>query len=163
MKRLILVRHAKSSLNQPLVSDHQRILNQSGKNEAKLIGQYLSNNQYIPSHIISSTATRTLETANIVIEQLKFKNNIQTQSLIYTDSILNILNLINNIDNQYECVMLIGHNPTITELTNKISNINIDYMPTCGGAIIDFDCHWKLIRNNGNLIDFISPKKMIDN
>ena len=94
MKRLILIRHAKSSLNQPLLSDHERILNQTGISEAKLIGQYLSNQNYIPSHIISSTATRTIETANIIIEQLKFKNKIETQSLIYTDSFLNILNLI---------------------------------------------------------------------
>ena len=160
MKRLILVRHAKSNLNQLLVSDHERILNQSGKNEAKLIGQYLSNNQYIPSHIISSTATRTLETANIIIEQLKFKNNIETQSLIYSESFLNILNLINNIDNQYQCVMIVGHNPTITQLINHITNVRIDHMPTCGTGIIDFKINWDSIIKDGQLIDFIFPEKL---
>ena len=160
MKRLILVRHAKSSLNQPLVSDHERILNQTGISEAKLIGQYLSNNQYIPSHIISSTATRTLETANIIIKQLKFKNNIETQSLIYSDSFLNILNLINNIDNQYQCVMIVGHNPTITQLINHITNVRIDHMPTCGTGIIDFKITWDSITKDGQLIDFILPEKL---
>ena len=160
MKRLILVRHAKSNLNQPLVSDHERILNQSGKNEAQLIGQYLSNNQYIPSHIISSTATRALETAHIIIEQLKFKNNIETQSLIYSDSFLNILNLINNIDNQYQCIMLVGHNPTITQLINYITNVRIDHMPTCGTGIVDFKITWDSITKDGQLIDFILPEKL---
>ena len=47
MKRLILIRHAKSNLNQPLVSDHERILNKSGINEAQLIGQYLYINNYL--------------------------------------------------------------------------------------------------------------------
>ena len=160
MKRLILVRHAKSNLNQPLVSDHERILNQSGKNEAKLIGQYLSNNQYIPSHIISSTATRALETAHIIIEQLKFKNNIETQSLIYSDSFLNILNLINNIDNQYQCIMLVGHNPTITQLINHVTNIKADHIPTCGTGIVDFKVTWDSITEDGKLIDFIWPEKL---
>ena len=160
MKRLILVRHAKSNLNQPLVSDYERILNQSGKNEAKLIGQYLSNNQYIPSHIISSAATRTLETANIIIKQLKFKNNIETQSLIYSDSFLNILNLINNIDNKYQCVMIVGHNPTIMQLINHMTNVRIDHMPTCGTGIIDFKINWDSITKDGQLIDFILPEKL---
>jgi len=160
MKRLILVRHAKSSLNQPLVSDHERILNQTGISEAKLIGQYLSNNQYIPSHIISSTATRTLETANIIIKQLKFKNSIETQSLIYSDSFLKILNLINNIDNQYQCIMLVGHNPTITQLINHITNVRIDHMPTCSAGIVDFKVTWDSITEDGQLIDFICPEKL---
>ena len=160
MKNLILVRHAKSDLNQPLVSDHNRILNDLGKNDAKLIGQYLYNNNHIPSHIISSSATRTLETAKIITEEINFKFAVEQQSMIYNSSAKEILNLIHRIDNQYDCVILIGHNPTITELTNNISNINIDYMPTSGTAIIDFDCQWNEINNNGNLVDFIIPEKL---
>ena len=163
MKRLILVRHAKSSLNQPLVSDHDRILNQSGKNDAKLIGQYLYNNHYFPSYIISSSATRTLETAQIIIKQIDFKSNIEKQSLIYRASMLEILNLIYNIDNQYESIMLVGHNPTITELINHIANIRIDYVPTCGIAVVDFNVTWEDIKKNGELIDFIYPKKIKEN
>ncbi len=160
MKRLILIRHAKSNLNQPLVSDHERILNKSGINEAQLIGQYLYTNNYHPSHIISSTATRTIETAKIINGKINFNNKVETQSLIYNKSSIEILNLINNIDNQYNCVMLIGHNPTITQLINEISNANIDYMPTCGTAVIDFKCNWSLINSNGNLIDCILPEKL---
>ena len=160
MKRLILIRHAKSDLNQPLVSDHERILNESGHNESKLIGQYLFNNQYAPCYIISSTATRTIETANIIIKQLKFKNKIEKQSLIYSDSFLNILNLINNVEKQYQCIMLVGHNPTITQLINHITNVKINHMPTCGTGIIDFDVTWDSITENGKLVDFIWPDKL---
>ena len=163
MKRLILVRHAKSNLNQPLVSDHNRILSESGRNDAKLIGQYLYNNNYFPSHIISSTATRTLETAKIIIKEIGFKNNIEKQSLIYGTSMLEILNLIHNIDNKWNTVMLVGHNPTITQLINHITNIKIDYMPTCGSTVIDFNSNWKEIKKNGELIDFIYPKKIKEN
>ncbi len=160
MKRLILIRHAKSNLNQPLVSDHERILNKTGINEAQLIGQYLHTNNYHPSHIISSTAARTLETSKIITEKINFINKIETQSIIYNKSSLDILSLIHNIDNQYQCVMLIGHNPTITQLTNQVSNLNIDDMPTCGAAIIDFKCDWHSIEGNGNLIDCVWPKKL---
>ena len=163
MKRLILVRHAKSDLNQSLVSDHNRILSESGRNDAKLIGQYLYNNHYFPSHIISSSATRTLETSKIIIKEIGFKNNVEKQSIIYGASVLEILNLIYNIDNQYESIMLVGHNPTITELINHIANIRIDYMPTCGAAVVDFNVTWKDIKKNGELIDFIYPKKIKEN
>ena len=57
--------------------------------------------------------------------------------------------------------MLIGHNPMITELANHISNVKIDYMPTCAAIIIDFNVSWKEIKNNnGILVDFIWPKKL---
>ena len=163
MKRLILVRHAKSDLNQPLVSDHNRILSESGRMDAKLIGQYLYNNHYFPSHIISSSAIRTLETSKIIIKEIGFKNSIEKQSLIYTDSTIEILNFICDIDNNYESVMLVGHNPTITELINHITNIKIDYMPTCGIAIIEFEKNWMDINKNGQLIDFMYPKKIKEN
>ena len=79
MKRLILISHAKSNLNQPLVSDHERILNKVGINEAKLIGNYLYTNNYCPSHIISSTATRKIETAKIVNGKINYNNKNETQ------------------------------------------------------------------------------------
>ena len=126
MKRLILVRHAKSNLNQPLVSDHNRILSESGRMDAKLIGQYLYNNNYFPSHIISSTATRTLQTLKIIIKEIHFKKDIEKQPLIYSDSTIEIFNLIHNIDNKWNTVMLVGHNPTITQLINHITNIKIE-------------------------------------
>ena len=160
MKRLILVRHAKSNLNQPLVSDHERILNQSGKNEAKLIGQYLYQTHYTISHIISSSAIRTLQTAKIISKEIKFEDSIETQSLIYNSAAEKILNLIHNINNKFECVMLVGHNPTITELANHISNIKIDNIQTSGTIIIDFECQWNQISNDGNTIDFITPDKL---
>ena len=93
----------------------------------------------------------------------RFKNNIEKQSLIYTDSTVEILNLIHNINKKWNAVMLVGHNPTITQLINHITNIKIDYMPTCGSAVIDFNSDWEEIKENGELIDFIYPKKIKDN
>ena len=57
--------------------------------------------------------------------------------------------------------MLIGHNPMITELANRVSDVNIDYMPTGAAMIIDFNFNWNEIKNNnGSLVDFIWPKKL---
>ncbi len=160
MKRLILIRHAKSNWNQPLVSDHDRIINDIGKSDAKLIGKYLYQAHYTVSHMISSSAIRTLQTAKIISKEIKFEDSIETQSLIYNSAAEKILNLIYNINNKFECVILVGHNPTITELANHISNIKIDNIPTSGTMIIDFECQWKQISNNGKLIDFITPDKL---
>ena len=87
-------------------------------------------------------------------------NKIEKQSLIYSDSFLNILNLINHVEKQYQCIMLVGHNPTITQLINHITNVKINHMPTCGTGIIDFDATWDSITENGKLVDFIWPDKL---
>ena len=84
MKRLILLRHAKSNWNQPLVSDHDRIINDSGKSDAKLIGQYLYQTHYTISHIISSSAIRTLQTAKIISKEI---NRASTRWVVRTQLI----------------------------------------------------------------------------
>ncbi len=161
MKRLMLVRHAKASWHHFTGSDHKRPLNTLGKSDAKLIGQYLCDHNYCPSYIISSHANRTLETSKILIQKLKYNKQIETQPCIYNGDVESILKLIYNADDQYESLMLIGHNPMITELANRVSDVNIDYMPTGAVMIIDFNFNWNKIKNNnGSLVDFIWPKKL---
>ena len=161
MKRLMLVRHAKASWRHFSGSDYKRPINTLGKSDANLIGQYLYKNNYCPSYIISSHATRTLETSKILIQKLQYNKEIETQPSIYNGNVQSILQLIYNVNDKHESIMLIGHNPIITELANHISNVKIDYMPTCATIIIDFNVIWKEIKNNnGVLVDFIWPKKL---
>ena len=94
MKRLMLVRHAKASWHHFTGSDHKRPLNTLGKSDAKLIGQYLCDHNYCPSYIISSHATRTLETSKILIKKFQYNKEIEIQPNIYNGNVESILQLI---------------------------------------------------------------------
>ena len=122
---------------------------------------HISKKKYLcPEHIISSTATRTLETIQIISTQINYINAIEKNYKIYGGNVSDTLSIINNINVKYKSTMLVGHNPTITNLINNITDSKIDHVPTCGIAVIDFKCNWKQIKKNGKLIEFINPQKI---
>ena len=86
----MLVRHAKASWRHFSGSDYKRPINTLGKSDANLIGQYLYENNYCPSYIISSHATRTLETSKILIQKLQYNQDIETQPSIYNGNVQSI-------------------------------------------------------------------------
>ena len=162
MKTLILVRHAESESPKKMLQDYERPLKKEGAIDAEKIGQYLKSNIYIPDYILTSGAQRTLETAQVIFQQL-FDTliSIHENRLIYGASVSEMKKLIKNFDNQYSAAMVIGHNPTITSLTNEISNANIDYIPTSGVSIIKYNINkWNDLNEFGELIEFIYPKKL---
>jgi phosphohistidine phosphatase len=158
MKRLFLVRHAKAEISTPSILDHERKISDDGIHDIKKISNYLKANNLNPSHMISSTSIRTLETINILNENIN--GEIYTEPLLYNANIKDIEKIIKEVPDKYDSLMIIGHNPSITNYINKVSNINIDYVPTSGIGIVDFNCSWKSINNNGILFDFIYPKKL---
>lgn len=158
MKRLFLVRHAKAVIGNPSILDHDRKISADGIRDIKKISYYLKNNNLNPDHIISSTSIRTLETINILNETIHGK--IYTDPLLYNAHVIDVEKIIKDMPDKYDSLMIIGHNPSMTNLINKISNINIDYLPTSGIGIVDFNSSWKSINNNGILFDFICPKKL---
>ena len=158
MKRLFLVRHAKAVIGNHSILDHDRKISADGIRDIKKIFYYLKNNNLNPDHIISSTSIRTLETINILNETIHGK--IYTDPLLYNAHVIDVEKIIKDMPDKYDSLMIIGHNPSMTNLINKISNINIDYLPTSGIGIVDFNSSWKSINNNGILFDFICPKKL---
>ena len=161
MKKLLIVRHAKASWNNTLFKDYERPLTKNGHQDALLIAQYLKTKHHIPDYIISSSAKRAIQTTNIISQILSPELSICKERLIYGGSTNEMISIIHTIDNQYNNIMMVGHNPTTTLLINKISNSHIDYVPTSGSVIIEFTISkWQHINNNGTLIDFIHPKKL---
>ena len=158
MKTLYLVRHAEASPSNPLIKDYNRPLRKSGCEDAQKMGLYLKSKQLIPDYILCSASKRTQETTTLLLDELF---PIDYEKSIYGAALNEMLIMITSINNQYHSAMIIGHNPTITFLVNHLSDAIIDYIPTCGVAIIQFHCtSWLEIKENGKLIDFISPKKL---
>ena len=165
MKNLLLIRHAKSSWDDLSLSDRERPLNKRGKRDAPAMGLLLKEKGLLPDLIFSSPAKRALKTAKIIAEEVGYpKNHIEVRESIYGQGLDSLLGLIGSIDDGMESVFLIGHNPELTELANRLSNANIANVPTCGIVSIEFAAaHWNdCVPAIGKLAFFERPVKSKD-
>ncbi|HEV8258568.1 MAG TPA: phosphohistidine phosphatase SixA, partial [Casimicrobiaceae bacterium] len=139
MKKLFLVRHAKSSRDDPALADKDRPLNDRGKRDAPKMGKRLAKRRVKPDLILSSPAVRALKTAEIIAKKLDYKRkNILVDDRLYAVEAGELLEVIRKLGDQVERVMLIGHNPELTELAHRLSS-KITHMPTCAVAEFTFD------------------------
>ncbi len=161
MKYLYLLRHAKSSWKDLSVSDFDRPLNKRGKKDAPKMGKFLNDRNVKVDLIISSPAKRTKETSKIIAEGIGYKNQIIFDENIYEASLEQLLALIKNLNKNLNSVMLVAHNPGLTELANYFVNEDIDNIPTCGIAAIKLENGWDEVKQNcGKLLFFEYPKKL---
>ena len=161
MKQLIVVRHAKSSWNEPALNDFDRPLNKRGKHEAPFMAKKLKDKIEQIDLIITSPALRAITTANIFAAEFEYEvENIIKQNLLYEADYSDIVKALHEIDDKIERVMLFGHNPGLTVFINYITGRQIDNLPTCGIAGIEFDFEsWKELNpSTGKLFLFEYPK-----
>lgn len=130
MKTLLIMRHAKSSWNELGIPDHDRPLNKRGKRDAPLMGKLLRDQNLTPDLIISSTSVRAETTANLVAKASKYKGEIVLNKLIYNAEPIDIFNLLSKCSNRYNSILLVGHNPTIQEIIEMLTDSSEISMPT---------------------------------
>jgi len=161
MKKLILIRHAKSSWKDISLTDFNRPLNQRGKSDGPLMASYLSNRYDNFDFLHSSSSIRTFETSKYFTKQIQF-GRIQYDDYLYHCSSSSLVEMIKNYSNDYQSAVIIAHNPGLTNLINNITNISLDNLPTTGIAEIEFNCNsWGNISNeNSNLVDLKFPKQL---
>ena len=161
MKKLYLIRHAKSSWKNLNLDDFDRPLSKRGKGDAPFMGKLLKKKNALPDLILSSPAKRAKATAKMIakeigygIEQIEFNSNIYG---VYDTQLSAILN---SVENKNDTVFFIGHNPGFNALASYFLDFK-DNIPTCGIVEIDFDTNsWQEISpDNAKLISFEYPKK----
>lgn len=165
MKTLYLSRHAKSSWNNANMSDHARPLNDRGERDAPEMGKRLLKRKPEPTIIISSSAVRAQTTATILAEAIGYStSDITIDERLYGAEPNNVISIIHELDDAIDCAMLVGHNPTFTDLINMLGGSQIDNVPTCGMAVLMFptDAWSKIGQVQGELLDFDYPKKDTD-
>ena len=144
MKTLYLLRHAKSSWNFDELSDHERPLNDRGRDDAPHMGQALAKRRIRPDLVVSSPAVRAMSTAVLVAREMQYPHDkIVVEPGIYGADVNNLLTIIHNLPDAAGSVLLVGHNPTITETANELSPSTLNEMPTAAVVCLHFDCeHW---------------------
>jgi len=144
MKNLILIRHAKSSWDAPLI-DKDRPLSKRGISDAHLVASEVE--EYLPkSYIVwSSTAQRAKNTAYIFAENLSIPlETITFKDDLYTFDEKALENVIKSCDNQFDNLILFGHNGAITNFVNIFGNRAVENVPTAGFVSLSFDENdWK--------------------
>jgi phosphohistidine phosphatase len=163
MKKLYLVRHAKSDRNIPGMPDFERPLNSRGRMDAPIMGDLLKGMKAIPDMIISSPATRALATARIIAEHMGYPlKKIIIEEEIYEAWRENLVDVIMRAPDTADAVMLIGHNPGLQLLADFLTDFNYENIPTCGVAGIELNIeNWKDISQKcGRLLFFEYPKKL---
>jgi phosphohistidine phosphatase len=142
-KILLLLRHGKSSWDDPNLSDSERPLNNRGKQNASTMGNFLKKENIVPDLIISSTAKRANKTATIIAKKSGYDKKILESNLLYGATADDYISVIRNINNDHEMVLLVGHNPTIEEVVERIIGER-HIMRTCSLAHIDLSIDsWK--------------------
>jgi len=157
MKTIYLVRHAKSSWEKIDLPDEKRPIMEKGKKRTKKVIDYLHANHINVDYIISSHAVRALETAKILAQGLNYPlENIKIDHEIYHGDGESIKDHISKLPDRFNSVMIVGHNPSLTNLVNLFLKSPIDNLPTSGVASFSFDTdRWE------NLQDSVPGKNFI--
>jgi phosphohistidine phosphatase len=164
MKTLYVVRHAKSSWDEPGLSDFDRPLNDRGKRDAPRMGKRLKDRDVHPDLMLSSPAKRAMSTCKRIAEALGYATDrIKTDRALYHADEDEILSTVRDIKDKHNVVMIFGHNPGLTDFIhrmNRISSATIDDIPTCGVAAFHFNIDsWQEIDfGKGELVFYDYPK-----
>ncbi len=172
MKRLLLLRHAKTVTGSQKSGDLARPLNERGRADAPRMGIALQHKRYLPGLVLCSTAKRTVETWEHVTPELDGAPEVKFLDELYLASGKTIANIVRDSGGAADTVLVIGHNPGLEECAQALSrkprsererecvDTLAEKFPTCAVAVLDFDVgSWREIASGtGVLVDFIRPK-----
>jgi phosphohistidine phosphatase len=163
MKTLYLVRHAKATLENRMERDIDRQLLEKGLKRTRHIIDFLLQRKISVDQIISSPAVRAYETARVLAHALNFPQiNIKIERLLYGGDADKIGDLFYDLSEKIESLMIIGHNPSITNFANMFLHDPIDYLPTSGIVCIQFDANsWEEIWQAKIISNFVITPKML--
>ena len=160
MKKLYIIRHAKSSWKDETLDDFERPLNKRGQKDAPFMAKILKQKNVIPDIIISSAALRAKITAELIAKELNYNKQITYDATLYEADTNNIFDTIRDIDKSCNIVFLIGHNPSLNAFVQALVNFQ-ENIPTCGIIELEIDCEYFKDFNSTctKLLSFDFPKK----
>jgi phosphohistidine phosphatase len=161
MKNLILIRHAKSSGKDEFLDDRERPLNERGKREACSMGKRLKTLHIRPDLILASPARRARKTAERIAREVGYPvREIVLSDAAYMAGAAGLADLIHAADDGRACIFLVGHNPDLTELANRLADQPVGDLPTCGIVSLEFPTtSWKDVGEGSGHVAFVDFPK----
>jgi phosphohistidine phosphatase len=172
MKRLYLLRHAKTVPTEPDQDDHARALTVRGMHDASAMARYLLKNGFMPELMLVSTSARTRQTADLVLREIDATP--EYRETLYLAEADKILGLVQAAPPGVSALMVVGHNPGLEELATLLAREPVrrrerarrdvleEKFPTAALAVLDFDIEkWREIKpGEGKLADFVRPRDL---
>ncbi len=162
MKTLLILRHAKSSWADASLSDHERPLKKRGRRDAPKMGALLRDEELTPEIIVSSTARRAMETAELVAAESEFEGELIATRELYHADLESYLEVVREHAGTSDVVMLVGHNPGLEDLVEQLSG-SWQRMPTAALAQIELDIDsWSALDDDatGRLANLWLPREL---
>jgi len=162
MKTLLVLRHAKSSWNDPALHDHERPLNKRGRRDAPRMGELVREYGLIPDVVLSSDAVRARLTAEAVAEAARYAGEILLDPRLYLAWPDDILSLLQRVREKAETVMIVGHNPGLEKLVEQLTGEWQD-LPTAALAQIGLPLdQWRDLKlsTRGRLVGLWRPEEL---
>ncbi|WP_339132603.1 MAG: histidine phosphatase family protein [Candidatus Electrothrix sp. GW3-4] len=164
MKKIHLLRHAKSSWKDSTLTDMDRPLNKRGKRTCRFMAQHIAQAGCSFEYIFSSPALRAQTTIERIGKTLERDLCWQTAGQLFTFDQEVLFAWCRTLDETVREPLLIGHNPALTEFCNTLSNSTVKNIPTCGYVqlTIEQDCPWQeLAEGVAELTVLLRPKKLM--
>ena len=162
MKMLLVLRHAKSSWDDPTLDDHERPLNDRGRRDGPRMGELVREYGLMPDIVISSDAVRAQLTAEAVAEAARYAGEILLDPRLYIASPADILSLLQTARENARTIMIVGHNPGLEELVEQLTGERQD-LPTATLAqiVLPID-HWRdlTLSTRGTLLGHWRPEEL---
>jgi phosphohistidine phosphatase len=139
VKRLTVVRHAKSSSHDDTLADHERPLAERGERDAPRMGERLRVRGEYPDSILTSSAKRALATAELIARAIGYPPQaLRIEPALYLADAQTILDVVGSQDDVLDHLMIVGHNPGLTDLIDLlVPDLRLDNLPTSGIVAID--------------------------
>jgi phosphohistidine phosphatase len=168
MKRLFLLRHAKSSWDDPYLEDHDRPLAPRGRKAAKRIAAYMKDEGFDPSIVLCSSAVRARQTLELVARAFPEQAAIEIEESLYHAGSGELIARLGRVPRNADSVLLIGHNPAMQDLLLTIASESEQMdsirnkFPTAALAVLDAQIEdWDQLEPGvAVLADFITPKRL---
>lgn len=162
MRTLYIVRHAKSSWKQEFLSDFERPLNKRGHNDAPMMAEILQKRGVTVDYVRCSPANRALTTARLLADGIGYaRERIETDEQMYGAGDRQLLQIVRDLPPGARTAMIVGHNPGMMMLAERLAGFDEANLPTCGIVCVDLDiAAWSDAADGGGVLRYFEyPKK----
>ena len=134
MKHIIFLRHAKSDWDASYDGDHERPLAKRGRKAAKTMGRFLASTGLSPDLVLTSSAVRARQTAEIANRAGDWDASIEVVGSLYGSSVAEVVNVVSRVRSEYRIIVVVGHEPTWSECVGALTGGGYVRMPTAAMA-----------------------------
>lgn len=163
MKQLLFLRHGKSDWGTELGSDHERLLNDRGERAARQVGHFLTCAELVPDRVVTSSAVRARRTAELAMRAGEWVCPLEVTHELYEATPEAVLGVIRRQDDAVERLLLVGHEPTWSELASRLAGGGRLKMVTAALVCLELGVRaWEELKLGDGVLLWMLPPRLLE-